>query len=259
MNRFEIKGPTFRHSDLKLIGRRINIEKHNNYYLNITKNLKNNFKEFKSKRYSLVDHDNKTFTGKSGLQFIKRSDVLSKVIKKKIKDKKTRILDFGCNKGRLLKKLSKLGYKNLYGHDLGVHYKKFFKNSNIKFIKNFKEKKNYYNVIIFSHTIGYISDIEKLLILIKSVLKKNGTLFFNVQDVSKRPLNFFLGDQKYHFNKIMIKNFFGKYGEVNLQEIEAAINDNTLLLTIKFKLQNSFFSVMYDKGSCCFLREIKFK
>ena len=27
MNRFEIKGPTFRHSDLKLIGRRINIEK----------------------------------------------------------------------------------------------------------------------------------------------------------------------------------------------------------------------------------------
>ena len=75
MNRFEIKGPTFRHSDLKLIGRRINIEKHNNYYLNITKNLKNNFKEFKSKRYSLVDHDNKTFTGKSGLQFIKRSDI----------------------------------------------------------------------------------------------------------------------------------------------------------------------------------------
>ena len=141
MNRFEIKGPTFRHSDLKLIGRSINIEKHNNYYLNITKNLKNNFKEFKSKKYSLVDQDNKTFASKSGLQFMKRSDVLSKFIQKKIKDKKTRILDFGCNKGGLLKKLSKLGYKNLYGYDLGVHYKKFFKNSNIKFIKNLREKK----------------------------------------------------------------------------------------------------------------------
>ena len=64
-------------------------------------------------------------------------------------------------------------------------------------------KKNYYNLIIFSHTIGYINNIEKLLILIRSALKKKGTLFFNIQDVSKRPLNFFLGDQKYHFNKIL--------------------------------------------------------
>ena len=88
-----------------------------------------------------VHHDNKNFTGKAGQQLMKRSDVLSKVIQKKIKDKKIKILDFGCNKGGLLKKFSKLGYKNLYGYDLGVHYKKFFKDSNIKFIKNLKEKK----------------------------------------------------------------------------------------------------------------------
>tara|TARA_Y100001970_G_scaffold34595_1_gene42852 strand:+ start:338 stop:1372 length:1035 start_codon:yes stop_codon:yes gene_type:complete len=233
MNRFEIKGPTFRHSDLKLIGRRINIEKHNNYYLNITKNLKNNFKEFKSKKYSLVDHDNKNFTGKAGQQFMKRSDVLSKVIQKKIKDKKIKILDFGCNKGGLLKKFSKLGYKNLYGYDLGVHYKKFFKDSNIKFIKNLKEKKNYYNLIIFSHTIAYTDDIEKLIILIKSLLKNDGTLFFNIQDVSKRPLNFFLADQKYHFNKIMIKNFFGKYGEVKF--VKENFLSHEILFFFKFK------------------------
>ncbi len=233
MNRFEIKGPTFRHSDLKLIGRRINIEKHNNYYLNITKNLKNNFKEFKSKKYSLVDHDNKNFTGKAGQQFMKRSDVLSKVIQKKIKDKKIKILDFGCNKGGLLKKFSKLGYKNLYGYDLGVHYKKFFKDSNIKFIKNLKEKKNYYNLIIFSHTIAYTDDIEKLIILIKSLLKNDGTLFFNIQDVSKRPLNFFLADQKYHFNKIMIKNFFGKYGEVKFVKENSLSHE--ILFFFKFK------------------------
>ena len=70
----------------------------------------------------------------------------------------------------MLKKFSKLGYKNLYGYDLGVHYKKFFKDSNIKFIKNLKEKKNYYNLIIFSHTIAYTDDIEKLILLTKKGL-----------------------------------------------------------------------------------------
>ena len=59
-----------------------------------------------------------------------------------------------------------------------------FKDSNIKFIKNLKEKKNYYNLIIFSHTIAYTDDIEKLIILIKSLLKNDGTLFFNIQDTA---------------------------------------------------------------------------
>ena len=31
MNKFEIESPIFRHSDLKLIGKKINIQKYNNY------------------------------------------------------------------------------------------------------------------------------------------------------------------------------------------------------------------------------------
>ena len=51
MNKFKIESPIFRHSDLKLIGQRINIQKYNNYYMNYTKGLKENFKVFSCQMY----------------------------------------------------------------------------------------------------------------------------------------------------------------------------------------------------------------
>ena len=214
MNKFQIESPIFRHSDLKLIGKKINIQKYNNYYLNCTKGLKENLKEFKSKKYAHIDHDSKYFFSKNKNKPIKRSDILAKIIKEKVKDKNLKILDFGCNKGSLLKKLSKMGYKNLYGYDLGSHYKKYFKSKKIIFTKNLKKYNSFFHFIIFSHTIGYSENIEKLFILIKKISKKKSLLFFNIQDIEKRPINFFLGDQKYHFNKKMVNNFFSKYGKV---------------------------------------------
>ena len=53
MNKFEIKSPIFRHSDLKIIGKQVNICKSNDYYYNNTRNLKKNFKEFRSKNIRL--------------------------------------------------------------------------------------------------------------------------------------------------------------------------------------------------------------
>ena len=122
MNKFEIESPIFRHSDLKLIGKKINIQKYNNYYLNCTKGLKENLKEFKSKKYAHIDHDSKFFFSKNKSKPIKRSDILAKIIKEKVKDKNLKILDFGCNKGSLLKSFRKWDIK-ICIHDLGSNYK----------------------------------------------------------------------------------------------------------------------------------------
>jgi len=206
MNKFEIKSPIFRHSDLKIIGKQVNICKSNDYYYNNTRNLKKNFKEFRSKKYSLIDHDHKVFFSNKKKKFFSRSDILSSIIKIKIKNKNCKILDFGCHRGSLLIKLSKMGYNNLYGYDLGNYYTNFFSKRNIKFIKNLSQKKKFFDFIIFSHSSGYSENIEKLLVLIKKISKKKSIFFFNIQDIKKRPFNFILGDQKYHFNKIMVKN-----------------------------------------------------
>jgi len=243
MNKFKIESPIFRHSDLKLIGQRINIHKYNSYYMNYTKNLKENLREFKSKKYSLIDHDNKYFFSKHKKKPIKRSDILAKIIQGKIKDKNLKILDFGCNKGSLLKKLSKIGYKNLYGHDLGIHYKKYYKNKKITFVKNLKRYNSFFHLIIFSHSIGYSDDIEKLLILIKKISKEKSLLFFNIQNIEKRPINFFLGDQKYHFNKKMANNFFSKYGDISFIENDFLFHEILFFLKLKKKEKKKYFHV----------------
>ena len=241
MNKFEIKSPIFRHSDFKIIGNKINICQSKDYYFNNSKYLKKSISEFKTRKYSLINHDNKNFYSRKKKKFISRSDILLNIIKKKIKNKNCKILDFGCNKGFLLAKLSKISFKNLYGYDLGKHYVNFLFKKNINFISNLSQKKNFFDVIIFSHSVAYLENIEKFLILVKKITKQKSTLFFNIQDIEKRPLNFFLGDQKYYFNKNMVKNFFGKYGKVKFFNEELLLHELLFFFQFTKKKTNKKF------------------
>jgi len=228
-----INAPIFRHSDLKVIGNKIKIIKTKNFYSNESLAVKQNSKEFKSKKYALLNQDYKLFFDENKKKYFKRSEVLTSIIKKKIKNKKSKILDFGCNKGFLLSNLSKFKYKNLYGYDLGKYFKKFFQKKNIIFLEDFLDKKNFFDLIIFSHTLSYSQNIFKSMKLVKKILKKNGIIFFNLQNIEKRPSNIFFGDQKYHFNKNMIKNFFSNYGKVSF------INNSSLSHEFLFFVQTS--------------------
>ena len=83
-----INSPIFRHSDLKLIGKQIVIKKTPFYYVNKLKKLPSFLKEFRTKKYSKIDHDQKLFFQGSKNIYYKRSQIISKIILRKFKKKK---------------------------------------------------------------------------------------------------------------------------------------------------------------------------
>ena len=65
MRLIKINVPVFRHSDFKKIAKKALIKKTKNYYINCSRNLKKTNKEFKTKKYSLVNFDETKFYNKS--------------------------------------------------------------------------------------------------------------------------------------------------------------------------------------------------
>lgn len=233
MKSFLIRSPIFRHFDLKLIGNQISIKKEPFYYLNKSKFFRINLNAFKTKEYSKINHDKNLFYDKQKKKYFRRSQILSKIIQKKFKNKSIKILDYGCNQGFLLKKLRELNYSNLFGFDINTNYENCFIKSKIKYLK--KIGKHKFDLIIFSHSISYAKNLDKLFARIKKILNKKSYLLINLQDVSKRPINFLYGDQKYHFNKNMIKNYFGKYGEIKFLKVTSLSHEIVFFLKFKIK------------------------
>ena len=85
-----INAPIFRHSDLKVIGNKIKIIKTINFYSNESLAVKKNFKEFKAEKYALLNQDYKLFFDENKKKYFKRSEVLTSIIKKKLKIKKVK-------------------------------------------------------------------------------------------------------------------------------------------------------------------------
>ena len=243
-----INSPIFRHSDLKLIGKQIVIKKTPFYYVNKLKKLPSFLKEFRTKKYSKIDHDQKLFFQGSKNIYYKRSQIISKIILRKFKEKKIKILDYGCNNGSLLKELNKLNFINLFGYDINSNYKKFFNKSKIRYLNKIKSYQNEFDLIIFSHSIAYTQNIKKLIKLIKKILKKKGHILINLQNISKRPLNFLYGDQKYHFNKKMVKNYFGKIGKLQFIK-ERSLNHELIFIIRLGKNKNRSKKISYKEIS----------
>tara|TARA_Y100000590_G_scaffold419021_1_gene520393 strand:+ start:622 stop:1653 length:1032 start_codon:yes stop_codon:yes gene_type:complete len=237
LHKFSLKVPVFRHSDYKIIGNKINIIKYKNYYFNKSNYYKKATKEFKTKRYQTINHDNKIYYDQKKKKFIFRSIILSSIIKKKFKNKNLNILDYGCSKGNLLIKLSKIGFNNLYGYDVGKYHSNFLLRKKIIFLRNLSQKKKFFDIVIFSHSIAYLKNIKKSLVNIKKIVKPNGILIVNIQNVEKRPLNLLFGDQRYHFTKKMAKFFFGKYGSIKFLKDKLPLHE--LLFFLKLKDQKS--------------------
>tara|TARA_B100001057_G_scaffold501081_1_gene620325 strand:- start:970 stop:1998 length:1029 start_codon:yes stop_codon:yes gene_type:complete len=231
MQLIQINVPVFRHSDFKIIAKKAFIKKTKDYYINCSTNLKKTNKEFKTKKYSLVNFDESKFYSKSKNKKLTRSEILSSIILKNFKDKNIQILDYGCNKGYLLKQLKKKNYKNLSGFDLINYYEKYLKRNNIEYFNQTKRIKKKFDLIIFSHSISYVNDIKNLFKNIKKILKSKSYILINLQNINKRPLNFLYGDQKYHFNKNMVINFFGKIG--NLKFINNDILNHEFIIILK--------------------------
>lgn len=108
--------------------------------------------------------------------------------------KSSKILDLGCNVGRHLSELKKLGYNNLYGVDIGkipiTKSKKIF--SNLKKVKNvcssfeeylFKTPDNFFN-LIYTHgaTIELVKPTFPLISQLYRVLANSGYLILLIDE-----------------------------------------------------------------------------
>ena len=249
---YKFNGPSFRHSDLRQISKSISIRKTDFFYENISRNLFSFKKEFKTKKYSKVSHDIKKF--KNNKKFLKRSSILTNLIKREYPNKKLNILDFGCGKGDLLLSLKKKGYKNLFGYDVNPFFKNDLKKNSINFFSKLKEINKKFDLIIFSQSISYVENIFITIKQLRKTTSPTATMLINVQNIDKRPLSFFYADQKYYFCKNMITNLFNKYGKITFfkskyleHEIILKVNlKKTKKIFRKLKVQNTAIKILKD-------------
>lgn len=144
-----------------------------------------------------------------------------------LKNKNIRILEIGCGNGFFLEELFKQGFRNAYGIEPG-------KESVLKADKNIKKRirvdvlkkglyeHGFFDVICCFHTLDHIIDLENFIIEIKSLLNKNGQIFFVVHDTNGLSVKL-LGERSpifdvehiFLFNKKSINKFLKKNGFSN--------------------------------------------
>ena len=135
----------------------------------------------------------------------------------------------------LLIKLKRLGYKNLFGHDINFYFSKYLKKKKINFLNENDILKHKFDLIIFSHSLSYVNDLNKLIKNLKKIISHDGKIIINCDDVSKRQFILCFGDQKFYFEKDMIKNLFQRIGTVKFIKSNYLQNDIISIVSKKRK------------------------
>ena len=168
---------------------------------------------------------------------IKKSNFQSKFIFKNLKMKKNnRILDYGCNKGDLLKSFkNKYNMKNLFGYEINNYFVDMLKKNKIKFDDFYKSNQKF-DIIIFSHSLFYIKNLTNLFLTLRKKLDKDGKIFIENPDIIQNPIYSAVGDQNYFFTKKNIINLLNYY---NFEAIykKVPFSDNFCLIVKKSSKQ----------------------
>ena len=107
--------------------------------------------------------------------------IVQNILKKNIKKKKIKILDFGCGVGINLEMLSKFGDLTAYDDNKIVlkFIRKKFLNRKIRFINTINDKKKY-DLIVAMDVIEHINDDKKIVEKLNKKLLKNGKILITV-------------------------------------------------------------------------------
>lgn len=157
-------------------------------------------------------------------------------INKYLNSKTTKILEFGCGSGELLKVFHDNGYSNLLGIDYSNAFDKIKTEYNINFkygnIFSGKEQINdTFDLIILNHMLEHVFDIKESIKNIKNLLNKQGYLYIEVpdseryKDVYNSPLFHLQYEHISHFSKQSIINLANIYG-FDIVSIEECIWNN---------------------------------
>ena len=165
---------------------------------------------FKKKSYSLSQQTNHLIKNKQNYKrrTYYQAEIIYKMFRKK---RKINVLDIGCFDGQLLLDMSKF-FKNynFYGSDINKQLKKFFpKKKNFKFVEsNLKNINQKFDLIVMSHSIMYIKDLNQKIQICKKLLNKNGTIFIQIPNLSINPFYSLMSDQFQFPTENSIKNIF---------------------------------------------------
>lgn len=163
--------------------------------------------------------------------------------------KNLEILDYGCYKGDLLNVISEK-YTNLkvHGLDINPYLKKYFLNQNkIVFYKSIDKIKMKFDLIILSHSLIYIENLNIFFKKIKKLLKKNGSIYIQIPNLNINPLYLLMSDQYQFFTKSSIMNILLKHN-FDFKIIKSKFFPRELIIKCKInKKQNN--NLIFKKNS----------
>lgn len=154
----------------------------------------------------------------------KRLEDTASFLSEKIQDKSIRIIDIGCANGGLLSELKELGFQNVYGLDPSLSCVNFTKknvgcecyHSSIFNIENITIGK--FDLVIYTHVLEHVIDVQKLIQISKSILNPNGYLYIECPDSDSyykfihSPLQEFNSEHINHFTKTSFENLTSSNG-----------------------------------------------
>tara|TARA_B100000965_G_C19550618_1_gene739823 strand:+ start:50 stop:1090 length:1041 start_codon:yes stop_codon:yes gene_type:complete len=209
--------PMFRHLDFKTIDKKLSLQKCTRCQLIFRKGIKikkiSNI--YRTIQYANSKQTNQKIIRKRIKNHKTRAYYQSKIIKEYLgKKDNIKILDIGCFDGKLLNELSREFKKGIYyGFDVNKKLKKIFpKNKSFYFSSNLNEINTKLDLIILSHSIMYLDNLNNIFLKIKSLLKKDGKIYIQFPNIIKNPFYILMGDQFQFFTEISIKNMLSFFG-----------------------------------------------
>ena len=212
-----INHPFFRHLDYTTVSNNANLFKCSGCQtISNPDAVKTELSTFETKIYAESHQTEHTIQVDGYAEPVTRSFLQAKLLKEYlIRNKPMRILDIGCFDGRLLVKLDQiLTNADLWSFDINPHLESFFpEKDNFHFIStDLEDLEGPFDLIILSHSILYIPDLNVLMASISRLLKDDGTLFIQIPDIYTNPFYSLMGDQSFIFTETSLKNVLYKFG-----------------------------------------------
>ena len=243
--------PFFRHLDYSTISLSAKLKKCSKCMLIYNFDLSNlELDTYKTEKYANSNQTQQTMQIDCYQNPVSRSFLQAKILTEINSNYEyNRIMDIGCFDGKLLVELDRIIMNaDLWGFDINPHLKSFFpQKENFHFIStDLKDQEEKFDLITLSHSIIYIQDLNELMASISRLLKEDGTLFIQIPDICSNPFYSLMGDQKFIFTKISLKNILNKYN----YKVDVISNDyfprELILIAKKVKSSsNSNFNADY--------------
>jgi 2-polyprenyl-3-methyl-5-hydroxy-6-metoxy-1,4-benzoquinol methylase len=180
--------------------------------------------------------DNKTSTGGADSPYdAQRLRKTAACIAEFLPDNNLRILDIGCANGGLLGYLKELGYSNLYGIDpspacVENTQRNYGIEAAIGSLFKLPQNIGKFDIIILSHVLEHIQDIQSAIRSIEQLLHPEGYLYIEVPNAAEyihhlyAPFQDFNTEHINHFSEHYLNNLFQKESFIN-QELKEKIFD----------------------------------